>query len=124
MRVRLQAAGLVVAVLAVSLGASRADEDGKPEYTIKQVMKIAHKDGLLKKVTSGAGSKEDAEQLLTLYQALGENKPPKGSQADWDAKTEALVKAAQAVVDGKAGATAELKKAANCAACHKAHKPK
>ena len=122
MRLSMQATVLAALCFAFLFGVSRAD-DAKPEYTIKQVMKMAHKDGLLKKVTGGDGSEADAEKLLALYKAMAENEPPKGSQADWNKKTGALVEAAQEVVDGKDGSLAALKKAANCAACHKAHKP-
>ncbi len=123
MRVILCAVAVMAVSLSVVFGVSRADDDAKPEYTIKEVMKDAHKDGLLKKVAGGKGNKADAEQLLKLYESLPKNEPPKGSPEDWKEKTTALVDAAQAVVDGKSGAAAQLKKASNCAACHKAHKP-
>ena len=123
MRVTLCATAVLVFSFGVVLGVSRADDDAKPEYTIKEVMKKAHKDGLLKKVAGGKGNKADAEQLLNLYESLPKSEPPKGSEADWKKKTTALVDAAEAVVDGKSGAAAQLKKASNCAACHKAHKP-
>ena len=74
-------------------------------------------------VTEGGGTKADAEELLDLYKALGKNKPPKGEAGSWQAKTKVLIDAAQNVVDDKPGAREELKKAANCAVCHKAHKP-
>jgi hypothetical protein len=86
-------------------------------------MKKAHKDGLLKKVAAGKGTKDDAKELLALYEALGKNKPPKGDAADWKTKTKTLIEAAQEVVDEKPGAAAKLEKAANCGECHKAHKP-
>jgi hypothetical protein len=100
-----------------------AAEDDKPKHTIKDVMKVAHKEKLLDKIATGKGSKEEAKQLLELYQALGANKPPKGTAEGWKAKTIAIVEAAQEVVDDKAGAGAKLKKAVNCAQCHKEHKP-
>jgi cytochrome c553 len=110
----------VVAVSGLVVGAA---DDEKPKYTIKEVMKKAHKDGLMKKLSEGGGTKADAEELLDLYKALGKNKPPKGEPGSWEAKTKVLVDAAQKVVDDKPGAREELKKAANCAECHKAHKP-
>lgn len=100
-----------------------ADDDEKPKYTIKEVMKKAHKDGLMKKLADGGGTKADAEELLDLYKAMGKNKAPKGEAESWKTKTKALVDAAQNLVDDKPGARDELKKAANCAECHKAHKP-
>ncbi len=123
MRLTLLSAAVATLTLGFASNASMAADDDKSQYTIKEVMKEAHKEGLLKQVFSGKGSKVDAERLLVLYKALGANEPPKGDAASWKSKTTALVEAAQGVVDGKAGAAAHLKKAANCAACHKAHKP-
>jgi hypothetical protein len=100
-----------------------AADDEKPKYTIKEVMKKAHKDGLMKKIADGGGTKADAEELVDLYKALGKNKAPKGDPESWQAKTKVLLEAAEKVVDDKPGAREELKKAANCAECHKAHKP-
>jgi hypothetical protein len=117
--------GLVVAVaVGLSWGLLAAAQDDKPKYTIKEVMQKAHKSGLVKKVASGQGSKEEAAQLVEMYTALGKNKPPKGDAGSWDQKTKALLAAAQAVVDGKPGAGMELQNAANCMACHSVHKGK
>jgi hypothetical protein len=102
---------------------AQAAEEEKPKHTIKDVMKVAHKEKLLDKIATGKGSKEEAKQLLELYQALGANKPPKGDAEGWKAKTVAIVGAAQDVVNDKPGAGAALKKAVNCAQCHKEHKP-
>lgn len=93
--------------------------------TIKDVMKEAHKkpkDLLKKVVVGGDATTEDKQRLLELYKALATNSPPKGDSASWKEKTELLVNAAQAVVDGKDGAVDQLNKAANCMACHDAHK--
>ena len=97
-----------------------ADKEAK--YTTKQVMKMAHKDGLLKKVVSGKGDEADAKKLLELYEAMAANKPKKGNADDWKAKTAAIVEAAKGVVEGKAGAAEALTKATNCGACHKEFK--
>jgi len=96
--------------------------DEAPKYNIKEVMKKAHKEGLLKKVLEGA-TKEDAQELLDLYTSLSQNKPPKGEAAAWKSKTDAILEAAKEVVAGKEGAKAKLEKAANCGECHKEHKP-
>ncbi len=115
----------VLAALGAGLTIVRAADEEKPKHTIKEVMKKAHTPdgGLLKKIVSGAGTKEDAEQLVELYTALGQNKPPKGEPGSWQEKTGALLKAAKDVVADKEGSKAELEKAANCANCHKEHKP-
>lgn len=116
---------LVALSLIVGLGLAvtvvfAADKEAK--YTTKQVMKMAHKDGLLKKVASGQGDEADAKKLLELYEALAANKPKKGDADAWKAKTDAIVAAAKNVVEGKDGATAALTKATNCGSCHKEHK--
>lgn len=92
------------------------------EVTIKDVMKSAMKGGLNKTVAQGKASDAQKKELLELYKALHEAKPPKGEEKSWDEKTHALLDAAQAAVDGKADAGDQLKKAANCKACHDVHK--
>lgn len=90
--------------------------------TVKKVMKVAMKDGLCKTVAEGKGSEAQKKELLELFESLIEAKPAKGDEGSWKEKTEALVEAAQAVVDGKPGAGDQLKKAVSCKACHEAHK--
>jgi hypothetical protein len=99
-------------------------EEKKPKYKIKEVMKEAHKDGLLKKVAAGKGEKEDKDKLLELYTALSLNKPPKGELDDWKDRTGKMVSLAKEVVEGKEGAEKALAKTVNCGACHSLHKPK
>ena len=97
----------------------------KPKYDSKEVMKQAHKGdvSLYKKVEKGTSTAADHTKLVDLYKALAANKPPKGDQKSWDEKTGALVKAAEALQKGTPNAKAQLKTAANCKACHSAHKP-
>jgi hypothetical protein len=97
----------------------------KPKYDSKEVMKQAHKGdvSLYKKVEKGTSTAADHTKLVELYKALAANKPPKGDQKSWDEKTGALVKAAEALQKGTPNAKAQLKTAANCKACHTAHKP-
>jgi hypothetical protein len=112
----------LVAVAAIGVLSLVRAEDKK---TVKQVMKEAHGGGnksLLFKVAGGKGNKEDAEKLLALYKDLAEGEPKKGDKEKWKEKTEAIVKAAEAVVAGEEGAAAKLQKAANCMNCHKEHK--
>jgi hypothetical protein len=105
------------------LGA-KEDAEKAPKYTIKQVMKLAHnrKKGLVTKIADGSASKDDKEQLLTLYLSLSQQKPPKGSVDDWKQRCAAIVKAAKGVVADKDGSVDSLKKAINCMACHEKHK--
>jgi hypothetical protein len=120
--------GLATLLLAVAttIGMAWAQDkdDEKPKFTIKEVMKTAHKGGLLDKVAKGTASEEEKKQLAELYVALHKHVPPKGSPESWKEKTEALVKASKDVLAGKEGSAATLKKVANCQACHKEHKGK
>ena len=93
-------------------------DDAKPKHSIKNVMKKGMKGGLCKKVASGKASDDEKKLLVEMFTAMAASKPPRGDADSWKTKTSALLKAAQ---DGNGAA---LKKAANCAACHKAHKPK
>ena len=120
MRKVILAAGALAFVTLVGLNL-RAADDPKP---IKEIMGKAHKDGLLKKVSSGKASDDEKKELLALYEDLAKNKPPMGDEADWKTRTEAMVKAAKAVVDtGDKKSETALGKTVNCAACHKLHKP-
>jgi surface antigen len=112
----------VTSLFIVAAGVGVAADSNAPQYTIPEVMDMAHKKGLMKKVASGQGSAEDAKTLLAMYQALAANTPPKGSEADWKERTAALIEATKAVIDNKPGAGTDLTKAANCMACHKEHK--
>ena len=99
-----------------------------PQNSIKEVMKKANgsadksKPALSAKVASGKASKEEKNELLSLYKDLAASKCPRGDENDWTKRTEALVKAAEAVVNGDKGAEAKLKKANDCMGCHTGHK--
>jgi len=108
--------------VAVSL-TTRAQD--KPKYTIKEVMKTAHKGGLTKKVAKGEASADEKKQLVELYEALAANHPPMGDEASWKAKTAELVVAAKEAAEGKEGASEKLNAIfMKCAGCHMAHKAK
>jgi len=113
---------LGVAIVAGN-SATSAEQGGDPKYTIKDVMQKAHKGTLLKKVTGGKATDAEAKELLEMYQSMAKNKAPKGDEASWKTKTEALVDGAKLYVDGKKdeGIT-KLNAASKCADCHKAHK--
>lgn len=114
--------GSLVTVCFVSLPVVAEDDDDAPKYKIKDVMKKAMKGPLLKKVAGGDASDEEKMELHEMLVALSKNSPPKGDAESWNQMTGALVKAAQAAVDGDADAGAALKKAANCKECHSKHK--
>ena len=97
------------------------ESDGK-KYSTKEVMKVAFKGGLLKKVSSGNASAEEAEKLHAMLVSLSKNQPKKGDADSWKKLTSALVKASTAVKEGTEGAGVMLQKASNCKACHNIHK--
>jgi cytochrome c553 len=109
--------GMVVAPLVFAAG--------KPKYTIKEVMKEIHKgdDNIGKRAVKGQASKDDINRMVEYYASLPLNDPPRGDKESWLAKTTALVKASQELKDGSASAMEHYKLAANCKACHEAHKP-
>jgi hypothetical protein len=116
--------------LLAGLALSRAADD-KPKYSIKEVMQKAHKDdpdkdivSIFSKIKAGKASDDEKKQLVELYTSLGQNKPPKGDADSWKTKTDALLTAAKEVADGKDAGVADLKKAADCMACHTAHRSK
>jgi hypothetical protein len=97
----------------------------KPKYELSEIMNKGHKgnDSLLKKVTTGKATPAEQKKLMEYYQAMVLHAPPKGDAKAWKEKATALLKASEAVAAKKAGAVAMLEKAANCKACHAAHKP-
>jgi surface antigen len=117
MQVRLIVCSLVAAMMVCGGGAMAVINAPAPK-TIKEVMKIAHKDGLMKKVAGGSASDEEKKQLLDLYIDLLEGEPKKGDKAEWKTIAGATVVSAAKVVLGREGATDELKKTTDCMACH------
>jgi hypothetical protein len=103
----------------LSLAWASADD---PKYSIKDVMKEGHKNGLYKKVAQGKATKEEKEKLVALYTALAKDMPPKGDAAAWKKQTEDMLAAAQGSIKGDKDAEAKLLKLVNCAACHKEFK--
>jgi hypothetical protein len=118
---------LLILLVAIPVGAATAiadDDEPKKKLTIKEIMDVAHKKGLIKKVATDKASNEEKKKLHDLYTQMAKLKPPKGDQKSWESKTKALVKAAKAAVDKDATFKAKLKAASNCANCHNVHKPK
>ena len=118
---------LWAALLAVGfllLATPEASSIKKANDAVKQVMKEAHKDGLLKKVMGGEAKSEEKEKLLALYILLWDAGCPAGDADSWTDKSGALVVAAAKVVAGRDDANDALKAASNCGNCHKIHKKK
>lgn len=124
--------GAVAVALLVSLSTITAAEKGKgkgeAKSKIAQVMAKCHKapkgeDPVCAKASKGTASKEDLAGLVQGYTTLTTCKPPQGEEASWKEKTAALLKAAQDLQAGKAGAVDTYKAAVNCKACHSVHRP-
>lgn len=120
--VKYVASAALILGLVAGLALVRADDTAK--YSVKDVMKMAHKGdpSLYKKVVNGDASKDDKDKLVELYTALAANHPKVNDDDDWKMRTQAMLAAAQDIQSGK-DSTAALKKAANCGECHKNHKP-
>ena len=103
-------------------GEQEEGEEEDKKYTTNEVMKLAHKDGLLKKVATGEASDDEKKQLVIYYKAMAKNKPPAGEEEDWKERNKVLIEAAEAAVKGEEDASDRLMKASNCKACHDPHK--
>ena len=114
----------LAAAFLITIGAVGALSEARTaDETIKKVMKAAmKKGGLMAKVATGKATTAQKKELLDLFEELSKATPPEGDETSWKAKTGALVTAAGLVVDDKPKATDQLKKAANCKACHDQHK--
>lgn len=116
MRVRLIVGSLVAAVVLGS--GAMAVHNVLAAKTVKEVMKIAHKDGLLKTVLAGTAKDEEKKQLLDLYIDMFEGEPKKGDKDEWKMQAGAATLSAAKVVVGREGALEELKKTSDCKSCH------
>jgi len=117
----------VAACLAGGFTINAVAEGGKKqEMTVKQVMKDKMKGdtSAIKKAIKGELSKEEVSSLLAAVKTMIDNKPPKGDEASWKEKCDALVSACEKLEKGEAGAGDAVKAAANCKACHDVHKGK
>ncbi len=114
------------AVLLFGSGAFRVEggDKKKPKYTIKEVMKIAHKgkDSLRAKLLAGTATKEELKKLGELYVAMCQNEPPKGSDAAWKKKCKQIIRLCKAAAAGNEKALKRFKRATSCGACHKVFK--
>lgn len=126
-RWQLAIGGLAAAAFCLAASLRAADEsaadEAKAKYPVKEIMQKSMKSGLWKKVADGKASAEETKTLAEMLAELPKNEPPKGDAGSWKTKAAAVAAAAKDIVDGKDGAAAALVKAANCAVCHKEHKP-
>ncbi|MBL9143690.1 MAG: hypothetical protein JNM99_08385 [Verrucomicrobiaceae bacterium] len=112
----------LLTLVAVAFSASfvRADD------VIEEAMKKFHKGDTApcKKVAAGTASDAELADILKSYQAMCGAKPPKGTQASWTEKCQALIAAVKQLQAKDASGAAAFKKAVNCKACHEVHKGK
>ena len=113
---------IILILLAAAFGSVRADDPRQADYSIKQVMRKAHTQGLMKRVANDEAMAKEKKLLVDLYRALRENTPPKGSRASWRRKTDALLDAARAAAADDPVAGQMLTDAADCRACHDVHR--
>jgi hypothetical protein len=91
----------------------------------KEVMALHKgKESFLANILAGKGSDDDLKKLVSAYEVLAAQKPPKGDEGSWKNLTTALLAAAKDAQGKKEGAIEKLKAASNCKACHEPHKPK
>src|SRR4051812_30054096 len=109
---------MALAALAIATAPIISAIEAKPKYTTKEVMKALHKGevNVAKRVLKGQGTKADFAQLVTYYQSLPLNAPPRGDKASWDAKTLALFTAAKSLYAGDPNGLSAYKQAVNCKA--------
>ena len=113
----------------VAVATAQEGAQAKPKYAIKEVMKGAHtpprpgEKSLRDVVLAGDATPEQKQQLLDFYISLAENEPPKGDKEAFAKKTAPVIIGAAMIVVGRENGADVLRKATNCAACHKDHKP-
>lgn len=90
---------------------------------IAGVMRHAMTKGLCQKVINKQANSDDLGQLVQLFERLDQLDPPVGSPEKWDLLTRELVDAARSIARGES-AHEQLKRAANCNACHREHRPR
>jgi hypothetical protein len=101
----------------------------KAELSISEIMVMAHlkphnrssRNNLDSKVIDGKATAAEQQELLMLYTALSNLKPPRGDLVEWKARTGEVVEAVKAVIRGEAKAAERLTKARDCKSCHDKH---
>lgn len=86
-------------------------------------MRHAMTKGLCQRVIKSQASGEEIHQLVQMFERLEQLDPPLGSEEKWAALTQELVEATRNIANGQA-AHEQLKRAANCNACHREHRPR
>lgn len=122
---------LIAAVFAIgTIAQSAHHEESEMPIDIHDIMEVGMKGdrktetpSLTKKVLSGDASIDEKKDLLAMFLSLEKFKVEKGEQEAFDKKADALTDAMIGVMVGVDGSLDKLEEAANCKACHSAHKP-
>ncbi len=110
--------------LALALPLTSLADNEKIEHVMKTAFKAPKgTPKLVEKVIDGTASDQELKDFAELVKALPAEKPPRGDEASWKTKSEALAAAAALCAAKDPSGPAKLKEAANCKACHKEHKP-
>jgi hypothetical protein len=103
----------------------------KAELSISDIMVKAHlkpqnrstRNNLDSKVIDGKATAAEQQELLMLYTALSNLKPPRGDLVEWKTRTGEMVGAVKAVIRDEAKAADRLTKARDCKSCHDKYWP-
>lgn len=93
------------------------------ELSINDVMRDVMTKGLCQRVIKQQATLAEQQELVVFFQRLGEQDPPLGSHQSWNTLTTRMLQAAVDISQGKP-AHEDLRKATNCIACHRKHRPR
>ena len=91
-------------------------------FSIAQVMQMAHENKLYRELYSVPADPAVVERLLTLYEKLPSQTPPKGDAEDWKERATSLVDAVKTIAGGDEAGVSAYKKSINCNSCHNRHR--
>lgn len=124
----LKLVGLAIQILTASGGgrASRADDDDSHAVIVAAMRRVftGAEPPLILRAAAGDASETEKKRLLKVLTGMAQAQPDHGGAESWKARTGALTAAAQDLLDGKDGAGERLRAAADCRACHQAHRGK
>jgi hypothetical protein len=99
-------------------GAPTERDPARDRKIIRDVMRKAMGKGAGRDFMTGKATEAQKQQLTSLMADFATTRSPRGNDADWNARTSALLTAV------KANDAAAFKKASDCAGCHSLHRKK
>lgn len=109
--------------LAVGQQALQSEQNDVDKMDLADIMRHTMTKGLCKKAIMGKASESELDYLLKLFQRMQTLAPPKGSPESWKQLTHQLTTATKKLKESGSGHK-ELRRAANCNACHRLHRTK